>query len=91
MEPARLDDAQLRAEHAYKVSKFLMRCIFAMFAEDMGFCPKAGSPADRAHRVRQTASISRRRLLRKMTRGGYNAAIQADIRRFNGLSARRSR
>jgi hypothetical protein len=39
---AKLDDPVQKAEHAYKVSKFLMRCIFAMFAEDMGLLPENG-------------------------------------------------
>jgi hypothetical protein len=39
---AKLDDPTLKAEHAFKVSKFLMRCIFAMFAEDMELLPKGG-------------------------------------------------
>jgi len=34
------DDAILKGEWAFKVSKFLMRCIFAMFAEDIDLLPQ---------------------------------------------------
>jgi len=36
------DTPEAKAEWAYKVSKFLMRCIFAMFAEDIGLLPQGG-------------------------------------------------
>jgi hypothetical protein len=83
---AKLDDPVQKAEHAYKVSKFLMRCIFAMFAEDIGLLPENGflrlielhkGRADRFH-------LAANDFFEKMDKGGYNAAIQADIRRFNG-------
>lgn len=34
------DDPVVKGEWAFKISKFLMRCIFAMFAEDIGLLPK---------------------------------------------------
>jgi len=34
------DDPLIKGEWAFKISKFLMRCIFAMFAEDVGLLPK---------------------------------------------------
>jgi hypothetical protein len=37
---ARSDDPVIKGEWAFKVSKFLMRCIFAMFSEDIGLLPK---------------------------------------------------
>jgi hypothetical protein len=83
---AKLEDPEQKAEHAYKASKFLMRCIFAMFAEDIGLLPAAGflklielhkGRADRFH-------LAADDFFDKMDKGGYAPAIQADIRRFNG-------
>jgi hypothetical protein len=83
---AKLDDPEQKAEHAYKVSKFLMRCIFAMFAEDIGLLPAGGFlklielHKGRANRFHFSAND----FFDKMDKGGYAPAIQADIRRFNG-------
>lgn len=83
---AKLEDPTLKAEHAYKVSKFLMRCIFAMFAEDMELLPSGGflrliqmyrGKADRFH-------LAANDFFEKMDKGGHVVAIQADIARFNG-------
>ncbi|HTO60243.1 MAG TPA: DNA methyltransferase [Bradyrhizobium sp.] len=76
----------LRAEWAYKVSKFLMRCIFAMFAEDIGLLPKGAflkliqqhkAKANRFH-------LGATDFFKTMDKGGYSPAIQEDIRKFNG-------
>jgi SAM-dependent methyltransferase len=83
---AKLDDPTQKAEHAYRISKFLMRCIFAMFAEDIGLLPTGGflrliemykGRADRFHHAAND-------FFDKMDKGGHFPAIQADIRRFNG-------
>lgn len=80
------DDATSKAEWAYKVSKFLMRCIFAMFAEDIGLLPRGGflklielhkGKANRFH-------LAAEDFFATMDKGGYAPAIQADIKRFNG-------
>nr|WP_215908813.1 DNA methyltransferase [Phreatobacter stygius] len=83
---AKLEDPTQKAENAYRISKFLMRCIFAMFAEDIGLLPAGGflqlielykGRADRFHHAAND-------FFDKMDKGGHMAAIQADIRRFNG-------
>jgi SAM-dependent methyltransferase len=83
---AKLDNTTQKTEHAYRISKFLMRCIFAMFAEDIGLLPAGGflkliemykGRADRFH-------LAANDFFDKMDKGGHMPAIQADIRRFNG-------
>ncbi len=79
-------ESEAKAQWAYKISKFLMRCIFAMFAEDIGLLPPGAflklielhkGKADRFH----LAAVD---FFEKMDKGGYAPAIQADIRHFNG-------
>lgn len=80
------DTPEAKAEWAYKVSKFLMRCIFAMFAEDIGLLPKGGFlklielHQGKANRFHLAAS----NFFDTMDKGGYAPAIQADIKKFNG-------
>lgn len=80
------DVPEQKAEWAYKVSKFLMRCIFAMFAEDIGLLPNGGFlklielHKGKANRFHFAAAD----FFTTMDKGGYAPAIQADIRRFNG-------
>jgi SAM-dependent methyltransferase len=77
---------QLKAEWAYKVSKFLMRCIFAMFAEGIGLLPKAAflklveQHKGKASRFHLAATA----FFNTMDKGGYSPAIQEDIKKFNG-------
>lgn len=79
-------EPQLRSEWAYKVSKFLMRCIFAMFAEDIGLLPEGAflrlvqQHKGKANRFHLAAT----EFFRTMDIGGYSPAIQEDIRKFNG-------
>jgi hypothetical protein len=79
-------DQHVRDEWAYKVSKFLMRCIFAMFAEDIGLLPKGAflklieQHKGKANRFHLAAND----FFDKMDKGGYSPAIQEDIKRFNG-------
>jgi hypothetical protein len=83
---ARSDDPVLKGEWAFKVSKFLMRCIFAMFAEDIGLLSKGAflklieqhkSKANRFH-------FAANDFFATMDKGGYSPAIQQDIKKFNG-------
>ena len=69
-----------------KVAMFLMQCIFAMFAEDVGLLPPKGfqrliemyrGKAARFHLAAQD-------FFHLMDTSGHAAAIQADIRKFNG-------
>lgn len=79
-------EPQAKAEWAYKVSKFLMRCIFAMFAEDIGLLPKGAflklieSHKGKAKRF----NIAANDFFGTMDEGGYSPAIQEDIKKFNG-------
>lgn len=83
---AKLKDAQ-KDEWAYKVSKFLMRCIFAMFADSIGLLPK-GSFAKLVARNRGKAQSFHHVLdhfFREMNKGAeYSPLIEAKVREFNG-------
>ncbi len=90
-------EAAGHAPHA--VAGFLTRCLFSMFAEDVGLLPNAPQPV-RAEPVEALGSFAN--LLKTyreqpatlvqmlkvfwagMDAGGFNAAIAADVLRFNG-------
>ena len=80
------DDPTVKGEWAFKVSKFLMRCIFAMFAEDISLLPKGAflklieQHKGKAKRFHIAASD----FFATMDKGGYSPAIQEDIKKFNG-------
>lgn len=78
---------RLEGKHdARDVAEFLMRCLFTMFAEDVGLLPKAsfaellGKLADRA----ETFPVALEALWRTMDEGGYEPGMMATLRRFNG-------
>jgi hypothetical protein len=83
---AHSDDPVVKGEWAYKVSKFLMRCIFAMFAEDIGLLPKgAFLKLIESHKTKANRfHIAANDFFTTMDKGGYSPAIQEDIKRFNG-------
>ncbi len=75
-----------KAIWAGRVAMFLMQCIFAMFAEDVGLLPQKGfqrliemyrGKAARFH-------VAARDFFHLMDASGHSAAIQEDIRKFNG-------
>jgi restriction-modification enzyme MmeI-like protein len=80
------DDPITKGEWAFKVSTFLMRCIFAMFAEDIGLLPKGAflklieQHKGKANRFHFAATD----FFKTMDKGGYSLAIQQDIKKFNG-------
>ncbi len=80
------DNPVLKGEWAFKVSKFLMRCIFAMFAEDVGLLPKGAflrlieQHKGKANRFHFAAND----FFSTMDKGGYSPAVQEDIKKFNG-------
>ncbi len=82
-------EAACHAPHA--VAGFLTRCLFSMFAEDVGLLPASpdggGSFAHllRQHRE-QPATLAQmlKVFWAGMDAGGFNAAIAADVLRFNG-------
>ncbi|HEX4767428.1 MAG TPA: DNA methyltransferase [Lichenihabitans sp.] len=77
-------EAQKHAPEA--VAMFLMRCLFTMFAEDVGLLPEASfkrvlerceaEPAKFVPMVGQ--------LWEAMDKGGFAYAIEAEVKRFNG-------
>jgi SAM-dependent methyltransferase len=84
---AKLDEPTQRAEHAYKVSKFLMRCIFAMFAEDMELLPKGGF----LRLIQEYKGNARHfhivadQFFAEMDKGvKFSPLLRAEIKRFNG-------
>jgi hypothetical protein len=83
---ARSDNPVLKGEWAFKVSKFLMRCVFAMFAEVVGLLPKGAflklieQHKGKANRFHFAAND----FFTTMDKGGYSPVIQEDIKRFNG-------
>lgn len=83
---ARVAAALERRYDPAKVSGFLMRCLFTMFAEDAGLLPKDGfrnlladlrdRPGDLSHELEA--------LWDSMDRGAYAPALKHRLRRFNG-------
>ncbi|MBD8877763.1 class I SAM-dependent DNA methyltransferase [Roseibium polysiphoniae] len=69
-----------------KVARFLMRCLFSMFAEDVELIPKdsfTGLLMDfRGHP--EHAALSLKELWEAMDKGVYSHALKADLKRFNG-------
>lgn len=68
------------------VAEFLMRCIFTMFAEDVGLLPKDSFRellTDMKSRPQDFAPALES-LWRDMDEGGFAGAIRATVKRFNG-------
>jgi hypothetical protein len=76
-----------RAGHSPDVvAGFLTRCLFSMFAEDVGLLPKRAF-VELLERYREDAGTLGRMLgalWQEMDSGGFSAAIAADVLRFNG-------
>ncbi len=68
------------------VAMFLMRCLFTMFAEDVGLLPEASfrDVLDRCHRDPATFPHDVGQLWEAMDKGGYAHAIRKTVKRFNG-------
>jgi len=76
---------------AERVAAFLTRCLFSMFAEDVGLLPKAPSGSGafvhllRTYREQpETLRQMLRALWTDMDRGGFSPALAAQVLRFNG-------
>jgi hypothetical protein len=74
-----------------QVAGFLTRCLFSMFAEDVGLLPAAADGSGGfAHLLQQyreqpaTLAQMLKVFWAGMDTGGFNAAIAADVLRFNG-------
>lgn len=81
------DDPKSRIEWAFKVSKFLMRCIFAMFAEDIGLLPKGAflKLVEQHKGNAQHFHITADQFFREMDKGAvFSPLIREKIREFNG-------
>jgi len=76
----------------HDVAGFLTRCLFSMFAEDVGLLPPSNEAGQGSfmHLLRQyreqpaTLTSMLRVFWQGMDAGGFNAAIAADVLRFNG-------
>ena len=76
---------------AEQTAAFLTRCLFSMFAEDVGLLPKAddgqGAFVGLLKRHRDDAATLQKMLAvlwADMDRGGFSAALAQDVLRFNG-------
>ncbi|MFO1278187.1 MAG: type IIL restriction-modification enzyme MmeI [Burkholderiaceae bacterium] len=76
----------------HHVAGFLTRCLFSMFAEDVGLLPRSGPEGlgSFVHLLRQhreqpaTLAQMLKVFWSGMDAGGFNAAIAAEVLRFNG-------
>jgi hypothetical protein len=74
------------------VGAFLTRCLFSMFAEDVGLLPQTGPDGQgsfihllHTHREQPATLVQMLKALwQGMDVGGFNAAIAQDVLRFNG-------
>ncbi len=75
-----------RGSHSEDVARYLMRCLFTMFAEDVKLIPKDSFKGllDRLRGHPQDAADALSGLWAAMDRGDYAAALTARVRRFNG-------
>ena len=71
---------------AQKVAGFLTRCLFSMFAEDVGLLPKRAfvELLDKHRDDAKTLMRMTHALWQDMDRGGFCAALAHDVLRFNG-------
>ncbi|WP_150526732.1 class I SAM-dependent DNA methyltransferase [Roseibium sediminis] len=69
-----------------KVARFLMRCLFSMFAEDVELIPK-NSFTELLRKLRghpEHAAPSLKGLWETMNIGGFSQVLMQDLKRFNG-------
>ena len=82
----------LEGKHDPKeVAEFLMRCLFTMFAEDVGLLPKQGFEKLLGEMVDTPEHFAPalEGLWRTMNEGGYTHELRATIKRFNGALFRK--
>ncbi|MEC8628912.1 MAG: DNA methyltransferase [Pseudomonadota bacterium] len=68
------------------VARFLMRCLFSMFAEDVDLIPR-GSFTELLHKLRghpEHAQPALKGLWETMNTGGFSQVLMQDLKRFNG-------
>ena len=68
------------------VAAFLMRCLFTMFAEDVGLLPERGFTGLLEETRKQPELFPRLvpGLWQAMNRGGFSAELRTDVLKFNG-------
>ena len=68
------------------VATFLMRCLFTMFAEDVGLLPEDSfkSLMERYQDKAENFHVMAKVLWDDMNQGGFSTALEADVQRFNG-------
>ncbi|MDD9910495.1 MAG: class I SAM-dependent DNA methyltransferase [Ahrensia sp.] len=69
------------------VAEFLMRCLFTMFAEDVGLLPKASFAdlLEELHKKPDTFVPQLEHLWKTMDEGGFEPRMGIAVKRFNGL------
>ncbi len=71
-----------------KVAKFLMRCLFTMFAEDVDLIPRLSFENllkdMRDSGNHKSVAPMLEELWSKMDKGGFSVSVRADLMRFNG-------
>ena len=75
-----------RGRHPEEVAEFLMRCLFTMFAEDVGLLPEQGFEdlLGRMVETPQHFAPALENLWKVMDEGGYAPNLNAVVKRFNG-------
>ena len=75
-----------RGRHPEEVAEFLMRCLFTMFAEDVGLLPEKGFETLLGGMVDtpQNFAPALEGLWQVMDEGGYAPHLNATLKRFNG-------
>ena len=82
-----------RGRHPEEVAEFLMRCLFTMFAEDVGLLPEKGFEDLLGQMVEtpQHFAPALENLWKVMDEGGYAPNLNAVVKRFNGSLFRNRR
>ena len=82
-----------RGRHPEEVAEFLMRCLFTMFAEDVGLLPEKGFEdlLGRMVKTPQHFAPALEGLWQVMDEGGYAPHLNATLKRFNGSLFRNRR
>ncbi len=83
---ARIARGQEGKHHPEKVAAFLMRCLFTMFAEDVGLLPKDAFAELLAEMEKSPAHFApaMEALWKVMDEGGYAPQFNEVVKRFNG-------
>lgn len=75
-----------RRHHPKDIAEFLMRCLFTMFAEDVGLLPDQGFQKllEQMVETPENFAPALESLWRVMDEGGYAPHLNATLKRFNG-------